>query len=60
MRMRQTFAQFEEAFLEESQADAARLKLEYDFYYIKYFSIWLDFLIVLKTLQIVWSGFGSR
>jgi membrane glycosyltransferase len=24
MRMRQTFAQFEEAFLEESQADAAR------------------------------------
>ena len=43
-----------------AEADAARLKLEYDFYYIKYFSIWLDFLIVIKTLQTVWSGFGSR
>lgn len=40
--------------------DAAREKLEYDFYYIKYFSAWLDFLIVLKTVQTVWSGFGSR
>jgi lipopolysaccharide/colanic/teichoic acid biosynthesis glycosyltransferase len=43
-----------------AEADAARLKLEYDFYYIKYFSIWLDFLIVLKTMQTVSSGFGSR
>jgi lipopolysaccharide/colanic/teichoic acid biosynthesis glycosyltransferase len=43
-----------------AEVDAAREKLEYDFYYIKYFSFWLDFLIVLKTLQTIWSGFGSR
>ena len=40
--------------------DAATLKLEYDFYYIRYFSIWLDLLIAFKTLQTIWSGFGSR
>jgi len=40
--------------------DAATLKLEYDFYYIRYFSMWLDLLIVFKTLQTIWSGFGSR
>lgn len=40
--------------------DAASEKLEYDFYYIKYFSIWLDLLIAFKTVQTVLSGFGSR
>lgn len=40
--------------------DAARAKLEYDFYYIKYFSIWLDFLTALKTVHTVLTGFGSR
>ena len=35
-------------------------KLHYDFYYIKNFSPWLDALIVVKTIQIVFSGFGSR
>jgi lipopolysaccharide/colanic/teichoic acid biosynthesis glycosyltransferase len=40
--------------------DAARVKLEYDFYYIRHFSPSLDFLIVLKTLSTVVSGFGSR
>ena len=40
--------------------DAATLKLEYDFYYIRYFSIWLDLLIAIKTLQTIWTGFGSR
>ncbi|MDE8653001.1 sugar transferase [Novosphingobium album (ex Liu et al. 2023)] len=40
--------------------DAARIKLEYDFYYIRYFSIWLDLLILLKTAQTIISGFGSR
>ena len=43
-----------------AEFDSADLKLEYDFYYIRYFSIWLDFLIVLKTIKTVWSGFGSR
>jgi lipopolysaccharide/colanic/teichoic acid biosynthesis glycosyltransferase len=40
--------------------DAARVKLEYDFYYIRHFSPSLDFLIVLKTLRTIVSGFGSR
>jgi lipopolysaccharide/colanic/teichoic acid biosynthesis glycosyltransferase len=40
--------------------DAAQLKLEYDFYYIKHFSFWLDAVIVLKTLRAIVTGFGSR
>ncbi len=35
-------------------------KLQYDFYYIKYFSPWLDLLIVFRTIRTVLSGFGSR
>lgn len=35
-------------------------KLNYDFFYIKYLSPWLDMLIVLKTVQTVLSGFGAR
>ena len=43
-------------------ADAASVarKLEYDFYYIKNFSLWLDILIVFKTLQVVFTGHGAR
>jgi lipopolysaccharide/colanic/teichoic acid biosynthesis glycosyltransferase len=35
-------------------------KLQYDFYYIKYFSPWLDLLIVFRTIKTVLTGFGSR
>jgi lipopolysaccharide/colanic/teichoic acid biosynthesis glycosyltransferase len=35
-------------------------KLQYDFYYVKYFSPWLDLLILFRTLQTVMSGFGAR
>lgn len=35
-------------------------KLQYDFYYIKNFSFWLDLLIVARTLRTVLSGFGAR
>lgn len=35
-------------------------KLHYDFYYIKNFSPWLDFIIVMRTLTIVVTGFGAR
>ena len=35
-------------------------KLELDFYYIKYFSAWLDLLIVFKTMQTVFTGNGAR
>jgi lipopolysaccharide/colanic/teichoic acid biosynthesis glycosyltransferase len=40
--------------------DAAREKLEYDFYYIKHFSVWLDAVIVIKTLRTIITCFGSR
>ncbi len=35
-------------------------KLHYDFFYIKNLSAWLDFLIVIKTIWIVITGFGSK
>lgn len=35
-------------------------KLHYDFYYIKNFSVWLDILIVARTIRTIWSGFGAR
>ena len=43
-----------------AKVDAATIKLQFDFYYIKHFSPWLDLLIVLKTIQTVITGFGSR
>jgi lipopolysaccharide/colanic/teichoic acid biosynthesis glycosyltransferase len=43
-----------------AKVDAATIKLQFDFYYIKHFSPWLDLLIVLKTIQTMMSGFGSR
>lgn len=43
-----------------AHGDAARQKLEYDFYYIKHCSVWLDFLIVLLTIRTIVTGFGSR
>lgn len=41
-------------------ADDTRLKIQHDFYYIKYFSLWLDILIVFKTLKTILTGFGAR
>lgn len=37
-----------------------RIKLQFDLYYIKHFSLWLDILIALKTLRILVSGKGAR
>jgi lipopolysaccharide/colanic/teichoic acid biosynthesis glycosyltransferase len=39
---------------------AASDKLKFDFYYIKYFSPWLDALIAAKTLHTIVSGYGAR
>lgn len=43
-------------------ADVAevRSKLYYDFYYIKYYSPWIDILIVIKTIKTMATGFGSK
>lgn len=40
--------------------DDVRAKLHYDFYYIKNFSVWLDALIVLRTVRTMICGFGAR
>ena len=36
------------------------VKLHYDFYYIKFFSSWLDLLIALRTVGIMLTGFGAK
>lgn len=35
-------------------------KLQYDFYYIKHCSLWLDVVIIFKTVRILITGFGAR
>ncbi len=43
-----------------AEVEDVHRKLQYDFYYIKYFSPWLDLLIVLRTVKTMLTGFGSR
>ncbi|AKX60041.1 glycosyl transferase [Thiopseudomonas alkaliphila] len=43
-----------------AEVEGMTVKLEYDFYYIKNFSIWLDMLIVAKTIKTILTGFGAR
>lgn len=40
--------------------DETRIKVEYDFFYIKYFSFSLDLLIFFKTVRTMLTGFGAR
>ena len=40
--------------------DDTQVKIEHDFYYIKHFSLWLDILIMFKTLKTMITGFGAR
>lgn len=43
-----------------SDEDETKVKLEHDFFYIKNFSLTLDLLIVIKTIQTMATGFGAR
>lgn len=52
------WAQVEQGYAAEVQG--MQRKLEYDFYYIKHVSLWLDVLISLKTVRILFTGFGAR
>lgn len=40
--------------------DEMRSKLEYDLYYLKYCSLWLDLVIILRTFAVVFRGTGAR
>ncbi len=35
-------------------------KLQYDFFYIKNFSYWLDLLIIVRTAMVVFTGHGAK
>ncbi|MBM9590246.1 exopolysaccharide biosynthesis polyprenyl glycosylphosphotransferase [Leptospira sp. 201903075] len=52
------WAQVEQGYAAE--VDGMKVKLEYDFYYIKNFSFWLDLLITVKTVKTILTGFGAR
>jgi lipopolysaccharide/colanic/teichoic acid biosynthesis glycosyltransferase len=43
-----------------AEVEEVHEKLQYDFFYIKYFSPWLDVLILFKTIKTMLSGFGAR
>lgn len=40
--------------------DAVNEKLAYDFYYVKYFSAWLDIVIALRTIPTMLGGIGAK
>ncbi|MCK0769383.1 exopolysaccharide biosynthesis polyprenyl glycosylphosphotransferase [Chromohalobacter canadensis] len=52
------WAQVEQGYAAE--IDEMVVKLQYDLYYIKHFSLWLDLLILFRTLRTVSTGVGSR
>ncbi|ABJ75777.1 exopolysaccharide biosynthesis polyprenyl glycosylphosphotransferase [Leptospira borgpetersenii] len=52
------WAQVEQGYAAE--VDGMNVKLEYDFYYIKNFSFWLDMLVTFKTVKTILTGFGAR
>jgi lipopolysaccharide/colanic/teichoic acid biosynthesis glycosyltransferase len=43
-----------------ADVDEVKEKLHYDFYYIKYFSPWLDVLIVFRTVKTMLTGWGAH
>ncbi|RTQ97319.1 sugar transferase [Halomonas nitroreducens] len=52
------WAQVEQGYAAE--VDGMIEKLQYDFYYIKHFSLWLDVLVAFKTLKTILTGYGAR
>src|SRR5215469_3983821 len=43
-----------------SSIEEAKIKLEYDFFYIKHLSLFLDLVIMLETAKVVFSGRGAK
>ncbi|WP_280564662.1 sugar transferase [Chromohalobacter sp. 48-RD10] len=52
------WAQVEQGYAAE--VDGMITKLQYDFYYIKHFSLWLDILVLFKTIKTIFTGHGAR
>ncbi|MBI2736006.1 MAG: sugar transferase [Rhodospirillales bacterium] len=52
------WAQINQGYAHES--DEMRSKLEYDLYYLKHCSLWLDLVIVLRTFAVIFHGTGAR
>ena len=40
--------------------EQTRYKLEYDFFYIKHMSLWLDIVVLAKTIRTIFWGVGAR
>jgi lipopolysaccharide/colanic/teichoic acid biosynthesis glycosyltransferase len=43
-----------------TELGAIDTKLQYDFYYIKNFSYWIDLLILARTIKVMINGFGAK
>jgi lipopolysaccharide/colanic/teichoic acid biosynthesis glycosyltransferase len=43
-----------------AEVEEVHRKLQYDFYYIKYFSPWLDLLILFRTIKTMLTGWGAK
>lgn len=43
-----------------TDVDDVREKLEYDFFYIKNFSLWMDVLIAIRTLKVIVTAAGAK
>lgn len=43
-----------------AEVDEVNEKLQFDFYYVKNLSYWLDIIIALRTVRVVLSGFGAK
>lgn len=43
-----------------TEVEDIRLKLQYDMFYVKNFSLWLDLLIAVKTVVVVFTGKGAK
>jgi lipopolysaccharide/colanic/teichoic acid biosynthesis glycosyltransferase len=52
------WAQINQGYAHET--DEMRSKLEYDLYYLKHCSLWLDVMIVLRTFAVMFGGTGAR
>ncbi|REC93600.1 exopolysaccharide biosynthesis polyprenyl glycosylphosphotransferase [Kushneria indalinina] len=52
------WAQVEQGYA--SEVEGSRTKLEYDFYYIRNFSFWMDLLVVIRTIRTIFTGSGAR